>query len=189
MAENSNLNARQQQINRTARRLMAAGVLMFGFAFALVPIYNMLCDALGLNGKTSGAYQYDQARAVVDKTRLIKVEFLTNNNAYMPWDFKANKSSVRVHPGMLTTATFHARNTTDAIMVGQAVPNVAPSQAAQYFHKTECFCFEQQKLAPGESIEMPLRFIVDVDLPQDVKTISLGYTMFDATDHVSISAR
>jgi len=181
--------AGQQRAKRTAVRVASVGVLMFGFAFALVPLYDMVCNAIGLNGKTNtDAYSYDSARTSVDKTRLIRVEFLTINNDYMPWKFYADKSSVRVHPGELKAATFHVHNPTDRVMVGQAVPNVAPSQTARYFHKTECFCFEQQRLAPGESLEMPLRFLVDTELPAGIRTISLSYTLFDASDYASPEA-
>lgn len=169
----------QSNIKRTTLRLALVGVLMFGFAFALVPLYNMLCDALGLNGRTGGVYEYQAAVASVDTKRLIKVEFLTNNNADMPWHFSSNKTSVRVHPGELRKVSFYVKNPTDRIMTGQAVPNLAPALAAQYFHKTECFCFEQQVLNPGEAMDMPMRFVVDQDLPAEVDTISLSYTMFD----------
>lgn len=179
----------QHQINirRTALRLALAGVFMFGFAFALIPLYNMLCDTIGLNGNTAGVYEYDPARAAVDTKRLIKIEFLTNKNASMPWRFRAAKDSIRIHPGELKTATFYVQNPTDQVMIGQAVPNISPSPAAQYFHKTECFCFEQQTLQPGESLEMPLRFLVDLDLPSDIKTITLSYTIFDVTERLSIN--
>lgn len=175
----------QAQIKRTVFKLALTGVLMFGFAFALVPLYDMLCDVIGLNGKTGGAYEYEEAASSVDKSRLIRVEFLTNNNATMPWKFSSDNVSVRVHPGELKMVGFYAKNPTDKVMIGQAVPSVAPAPAAQYFHKTECFCFEQQKLKPGEELDMPLRFVVDPDLPAEIKVISLSYTMFDITGQLS----
>ena len=178
----------QANIKRTVLKLALAGVFMFGFAFALVPLYNMLCDAIGLNGNTAGVYEYDPARASVDTKRLIKVEFLTNKNASMPWRFSATEDSVRVHPGELKKASFHVQNLTDQVMIGQAVPNIAPATAAQYFHKIECFCFEQQTLQPGESLKMPLRFLIDLDLPSDIKTITLSYTIFDVTERLSTSS-
>lgn len=173
----------QNKIKQTALRLALVGLCMFGFAFALVPLYDMLCDAFGINGRTENtAYEYAMASSDVDTERLVKIEFLVNNNAAMPWKFFANTVSTRVHPGALTSVSFHVQNPTSETMVGQAVPNVAPAPAAQYFHKTECFCFERQRLGPLKAMDMPLRFIVDKELPDDIHTISLAYTMFDVTD-------
>lgn len=176
----------EQKIKRTVLKTVLVGVGMFGFAFALVPLYELLCDAIGINGSTNQvAYEYVQAGQAVDKSRSIKVEFITNNHGNMPWVFSPEKFSIRVHPGELSQALFVAQNPTDKSMVGQAVPNVTPAQAAQYFQKTECFCFERQKLAAGERVDMPLRFVVDPDLPQSVHTISLSYTLFDITSLLS----
>lgn len=179
-----------QQVRRTALKLAFAGLGMFAFAFALVPLYGLLCDALGINGATNKtAYEYVAASQVIDKNRLIKIEFIANNHENMPWDFSPEKFSIRVHPGELHKAIFFAQNGTDRAMIGQAVPNVTPAQAAQYFQKTECFCFEQQKLEAGESLDMPLRFVVDPDLPASVHTISLSYTLFDVTDPLTVNKR
>jgi cytochrome c oxidase assembly protein subunit 11 len=102
----------------------------------------------------------------------------------MPWEFWSDKGGMRVHPGVLSQATFHVRNVTDRRMVGQAVPSVTPATATDFFHKTECFCFESQVLEPGESLEMPMRFVVDADLPANVESISLSYALFDVTAFV-----
>ena len=162
------------------------GIGMFCFAFALVPLYDLLCDITGLNGKTAdSAYQYDAAMLVPDKSRLIKVNFITNTNGGMPWDFYSEKGGVRVHPGEMKEVVFHVKNTTDRIMVAQAVPSVSPSAAAQYFHKTECFCFTQQLLNPGEELDMPMRFIIGPELPKNITSISLSYALFDVTDLAS----
>lgn len=155
---------------------------MFGFGFALVPLYGLLCDITGLGGKTGGAYTYDPASVAPDRSRLVQVKFLTNTNAGMPWEFRSEKGGVRVHPGELTEVMFYARNPTDKVMVGQAIPSIVPIRAVDYFHKTECFCFSQQVLQPGEEIEMPMRFIVAPELQRNVKSISLSYTLFDVTE-------
>lgn len=166
---------------RTVMKLLFIVVGMFGFGWALVPLYDLLCDITGLGGKTGGAYTYDPASETVDRNRLVKVNFITNTNDGMPWEFWSDKGGMRVHPGKLSEATFYVRNTTDRVMVGQAVPSVIPTTAVDYFHKTECFCFDSQVLKPGEEMEMPMRFIVDADLPDNVQSISLSYALFDIT--------
>ena len=152
----------------TATKLVVVAVAMFAFVFVvMVPLYNVLCDALGINGKTSSK-AYTSVEARVDENRTVTIQFVATNNAGMPWEF-----------GPTTT------------MVAQAIPSVSPARAAEYFHKTECFCFNQQPLEGGSSAEMPLQFIVDQDLPRDIRTITLSYTIFDVTDTVdgTVAAR
>ncbi|OEC33303.1 cytochrome c oxidase assembly protein subunit 11 [Pseudomonas cuatrocienegasensis] len=167
-----------RQTRRLVLRLCVLVVAMFGFGFALVPIYDVMCQAFGINGKTAGAYQGDQ---VQDAERQVRVQFLATNAADMVWTFGPQADEVTVHPGASTQMIFVAYNPTDKPMTAQAIPSVAPSKAAAYFHKTECFCFTQQVLQPGERIEMPVRFIVDRDLPADVRHLTLAYTLFDIT--------
>jgi len=131
---------------------MAIG--MFGFGWALIPLYGLICDLTGLGGDTGGAYQYDPASTQRDASRLVKVNFLTNTNAGMPWEFWAETTGVRVHPGELKEVKFYVRNTTDRRMVAQAIPSLVPISATDYFHKTECFCFRSQMLDPGEVLEI-----------------------------------
>lgn len=169
-------------VGRTVGKLVAGTVGMFGFAFALVPLYDVFCEVTGLNGKTGDAYEYVEADLEADRSRLVQIRFVTNANGGMPWEFGPDTGGMRVNPGGINEATFHATNTTKRRMVAQAIPSVAPGRAAAFFHKTQCFCFDQQVLEPGESIEMPVRFIVDRDLPRSVGTITLSYTMFDITD-------
>lgn len=166
----------------TVRKLCLIVVGMFGFGFALVPLYDVFCDITGLGGSTGGRYTYDESTIRLDENRQVQVHFMTNTNAGMPWDFWAAQGGVRVHPGALTEVTFYVRNNTDRRMVGQAVPSVVPVTAANYFHKTECFCFTSQVLEPGEVLAMPLRFIVDSQLPKNVQSISLSYALFDVTE-------
>jgi cytochrome c oxidase assembly protein subunit 11 len=168
---------------KSVGKLVLMVVGMFCFAFALVPLYDLLCDVTGLNGKTEdSAYEYDTANLTPDRSRLIKVNFITNTNANMPWEFYSEKGGVRVHPGELKEVVFHVKNTTNRVMVAQAVPSVSPSVAAQYFHKTECFCFTQQQLNPGEELDMPMRFIIGPELPGNIETVSLSYALFDITE-------
>jgi cytochrome c oxidase assembly protein subunit 11 len=166
----------------TAARLVAAAVLMFAFVFVvMVPLYNVLCDALGINGKTS-AQAYTAVQGGVDTSREVTVQFIATNNAGMPWEFRPGDRQLRVHPGASTMTVFHARNPLPRAMVAQAIPSVSPARAAAYFHKTECFCFNQQPLEGSSAAQMPLQFIVDRDLPPDIRTITLSYTLFDVTD-------
>ncbi|MEM1433280.1 MAG: cytochrome c oxidase assembly protein [Pseudomonadota bacterium] len=180
------ITERYRQIG-TVPKLCLLVVGMFGFAFALVPLYNLLCEITGLGGKTGGKYDYDPAAMAVDDTREIKVNFITNTNGGMPWQFGSAVSGMRVNPGKLNEAVFVVTNTTKRVMVGQAVPSVVPIRATDHFHKTECFCFEQQVLEPGETMEMPMRFIVGTELPGNIQSISLSYALFDITDSVSPS--
>lgn len=170
---------------RTVMKLGAGIVGMFAFAYALVPLYDVLCEVTGLNGRTAGQYQYQESDLAADDSREIQVRFVTNVNAGMPWEFGIDRRGDKVTPGGLHEAIFYAHNPTDRVMVAQTIPSVAPGRAANFFHKTECFCFDQQLLEPGETVEMPMRFIVDRDLPDSVQTISLSYTMFDVTDQVA----
>lgn len=174
----------QTQIKRTVRKLSLIVLGMCGFAFALVPLYDLFCEITGLNGKTGGPYVFDEASTEPDRSRLIKVNFLTNTNEGMPWKFWSAKGAVRVHPGEAKTVSFFVKNTTNKPMVAQAIPSLVPFTAADFFHKTECFCFEQQMLLPGEEVEMPMRFIVGRELPKNVGSINLSYALFDITDRV-----
>ncbi|KAF1051374.1 MAG: Cytochrome c oxidase assembly protein CtaG [Stenotrophomonas maltophilia] len=161
-------------------RLLLVVVAMFAFGFALVPIYNVMCKALGINGKTAGS-AYQGTAQTVDATRQVKVDFVANNNIDMVWEFRPEGELLSVHPGAVNQMLFDAYNPTDKPMTAQAIPSIAPATAARYFHKTECFCFTQQVLQPGQRIRMPVRFIVDRDLPADVHRITLAYTLFDIT--------
>ncbi|WP_062263636.1 cytochrome c oxidase assembly protein [Endozoicomonas arenosclerae] len=160
--------------------LVAGG--MFGFGFAMVPIYNVFCKVTGLNGKTDpNPYQYSAETAEVDTSRKIKVQFVATKNAEMSWDFKPSITEVEVHPGQVGELEFFARNPTGERMIGQAIPSVSPFQATNYLHKVECFCFTTQTLEAGEEKIMPLRIIVDQALPRHITKLTLSYTLFDVT--------
>lgn len=162
----------------TLRKMLLVAVGMFGFGYALVPLYDVFCDITGLNGKTGSVGAEQAANMIVDESRWVNVEFISSVNSELNWQFKPEVTSVKVHPGALNDAIFFAKNNTNRTLTGQAVPSVAPGQAAKYFNKTECFCFTQQELKAGESKEMPLKFIVDRDLPKGIRTITLSYTFF-----------
>jgi len=170
-------------ISRLVAKLAITVVAMFGFGFAMVPLYNVFCEITGLNGKTGGRVAYEVTTAEIDKQRSVTVQFATTNNGSMSWEFRPLQNSIEVHPGELNEVKFYARNPTAARMIGQAVPSVSPSATADYLHKTECFCFTQQVLEAGEGIEMPVRFFVDKALPADVRKLTLSYTLFDITQN------
>ena len=160
--------------------LLAICALMFGFGFLLVPLYSVFCEWAGINGKTAGAYQQTEAETVVEQ-RNVKVQFIGNHNANLSWPFKPNEEQINVQVGVQRQVTFTVANPTGLAVVAQAVPSVAPSEAAPFLHKIECFCFDQQPLKSGEVKEMPLVFFLDSGLPKHIKRITLSYTLFDVT--------
>ena len=171
----------QQAANRrTVIKLALATCVMFSFGYALVPLYSVICAATGLNGKTGRLTEAQAAAMPADESRSITVEFVTNVDAQMPWDFKPLVNKVVVHPGVETQVEFEAHNWDTDRIDGSAVPSVAPNTVAKFFKKTECFCFTQQSLAPGETRRMPVRFIVDPRLPPEVTVLTLGYTFFQS---------
>ncbi len=150
---------------------------MFGFGFAMVPLYDVFCDITGINGKTNDQAVQAVSRQI-DESRNIEVEFIASLNADMPWAFYPLQKKVTVHPGQPMRINYVAKNLTDKAIIGHAVPSVAPGRAATYFEKTECFCFTEQKLEAGEEKEMPVIFVVDPELPEDVNQLALSYTFF-----------
>jgi len=175
-------DSRQVRNGRSFTRVAIVAVAMFGFGYLLVPLYDVFCEITGLNGKTGRIDEAEiTARYEPDLARTVTVQFIANNNLGMPWEFAPVVASMQVHPGKLYKTSFTARNPTGRNMVGQAVPSVAPGKASRYFNKTECFCFNQQPLAAGETKDMPLRFIVDPNMPRDINTLTLAYTVFDVS--------
>lgn len=171
----------RQAIRLTMAKLIILALLMFVFAmWVMPPLYTLFCELTGINGKTSGK-AYTAVEAKVDTSRVIRVKFVATNNADMPWQFTPDEFSIDVHPGEAVVTHFDAFNPTDQIMVGQAVPSLSPRNAIEYFHKTECFCFNSQTLASHERAELGLQFIVDQDLPKAVTSIILSYSLFDVT--------
>jgi len=178
---------RQRKLRRVNRDMLFKLTLfvfvMGGFAYAMVPMYKSICEALGVNviarGDVGSGYgtKASDINTQVDPTRDIKVEF--DANARGPWEFHPEQNEVTVHPGQLTTVMYEFRNTQSRTMTAQAIPSYAPGVAQSHFTKVECFCFNQQTLAPGESKRWPVIFVVDSKLPRDVKTITLSYTFFE----------
>jgi cytochrome c oxidase assembly protein subunit 11 len=174
----------QRQENRgLVGRLAILAIAMFGFGFALVPLYDVFCQITGFGGRTNAeAVAVEEAP---DISREIRVEFVTTVNSYAPFEFAADADSMTVHPGKMYYATFTAKNLTDSHKVAQAVPSVAPIAAAEHFVKIECFCFNSQEFAASEEKAMPLQFIVDPEIPEYVDTITLQYTFFDTASVAS----
>ena len=167
--------AHENATRRTTIQLILVAVGAFGFAFLLVPLYDVICEVTGLNGKPNAApVAANESTDAVE--RKVRVEFVLSKQGQ--WEFTAPVMSMEVQPGRMYGADFFATNLAQQPQLAQAIPSVAPSIAAKYFIKTECFCFDQQMFAGGERKEMPMRFIVDPDLPADVETITLSYTFY-----------
>ena len=163
---------------RMLGKLIVIAVMMFGFGYALVPLYKQICEVLGINVLTQkdGTVELDQ-NTQIDKSRTISIEF--DGNAQGPFRFRPVVHSMQVHPGELTTVMYEVVNTQARTVNAQALPSYAPQGAMPYFKKVECFCFKQQTLKPNEARQMPVMFYIDPALPRDVKTITLSYTFFE----------
>ena len=177
------------------RKLAIIAALMFGFGYALVPLYRAICEALGINVLSVserivsgiGKPTADGRNTQVDRSRSITVEF--DANARGPFDFKPAQSVLKVHPGELTTVMYEFRNTQDRALAAQAIPSYAPKQAMAYFNKLECFCFNEYTLAPGERKQWPVVFVIDPRLPKDVTTITLSYTFFEVKGKIAAGVK
>ncbi len=159
-------------------KLALIPILMFGFGFALIPLYDVFCDITGLNGKTGRVEASQIDASLVDRSRTIEVRFLANTHAGLPWSFEPLVKKMEVHPGQVYEAKFRVRSSSGKVTLGQAIPSVSPGLAAEYFNKTECFCFTQQELAAYESRDMPLRFIIGSEISDKIEQITLSYTFF-----------
>ena len=160
----------------TMRKLAIVAAAMFGFGFALIPFYQKICEVTGVNNVLKAD---TVENTQVDATRSVTIEFDSNLSGKLPWTFRPLQSNVRVHPGELTTVMYEIRNTSDRAVTGQAVPSYGPQLAVRYFKKLECFCFTQQTLQPGEARQMPVVFVIERGLPDDVNTITLSYSFFE----------
>ena len=173
---------------RMLGKLVVVAIAMAGFGFALVPIYNTICSALGVNVLSlaeidvQGGKRAVAGNTQIDRTRTITIEF--DANARGPWEFAPEKRSLDVHPGELTTVMYTFKNVQNRTMAAQAIPSYAPMQAMPYFNKLECFCFNQYTLKPGEAKQWPVVFVIDPKLPKDVKTVTLSYTFFEVGSSV-----
>lgn len=167
--------------NKLVGYLVLSVIGMFGFGFALVPLYDVMCDALGINGKTNSESVIQPKGMQPDYSRSIRVEFMSHINPDMPWDFVPEKRALDVHPGEVIQTQYFALNRSSEPLVGQAVPSVSPGEGATYFNKIECFCFNQQALAASENTVMPLIFYIEPDIPDSIHTLTLSYTLFNIT--------
>jgi cytochrome c oxidase assembly protein subunit 11 len=168
---------REQASRRTLAKLSVVAIAMFGFGYALVPFYQQICKALGINSlveRNDGPVSNTQ----VDPKRTVTIEFDANAHG-MPWRFQPAVRHMQVHPGQLVQVDYEVANVRGAPVTGQAVASYGPMRAGQYFKKLECFCFTQQTLAGGETRRMPVVFVIDPGLPEDVNTITLSYTFFE----------
>ena len=171
-------DSRDSANRRLALKLVIVTVAMFGFGYALSPMYDLMCKAFGLNGKT-GRIEEQVAAQPVDMSRTVTVEFTGLATSGLPWEFKPMVKKLEVHPGETMKVNYLVRNLAQEEITGQAIPSVAPGISAMHFKKIECFCFTQQTLKPGETREMPVRFVVDAGLDKDVNTITLSYSFFN----------
>lgn len=158
------------------RKLAVIAVAMFGFGFALVPLYDQICRVTGINNLLNP--DEDAVNTQVDATRQVTIEFDANLH-HLPWRFKPLQTSVSVHPGEIVQVLYEVSNTRGEAVAGQAVPSYGPQEAGRYFRKLDCFCFTRQTLGPGEVRQMPVVFVVDPGLPRDINTITLSYTFFE----------
>ena len=158
-------------------RLAAVTAGMFGFGFLMVPLYDVFCDITGFGGRTNETAAIVEEAVATD--REIRLEFDTTVNQYAPWTFESSQDAMTIKAGGIYETTFSATNLADRKMIAQAVPSVSPPQAAKYFKKLECFCFTTQEFEAHEEKDMPVRFIVDAELPEYIDTITLSYTFFD----------
>ncbi len=180
MGTMTNIEERQAANRRLGLKLLwfVGGSILF--AFSLVPLYDVFCTVPGLNGKTDGTAS--EAISVVDENRWVEVQFTSSVMPGLAWNFRPQQNSIMVRPGKIETVLFEARNNTNQVVAGQAVPSVSPGMATTHFKKIECFCFVRQELQPGETKLMPLRFYVSPDLPEKVEAVTLSYAFFRATE-------
>ena len=162
--------------SKTLAKFIVVTLGMFGFGFALVPFYYKICEVTGIN---SGAEQALAKNTQVDASRWVTLEFDANTNSGLPWKFKPELRSIKVHPGQLVQVEYEVTNTSNQALVGQAVPSYGPARAAGFFRKIECFCFTPQTLAAGETRRMPVLFVLDPAMDRDVHTVTLSYTFFN----------
>jgi len=172
--------------SRIVRKTVLIVVAMFFFGFVALPkLYDLICDSFGLNGQTEQVAMAEAAKVDIDKSRVVRVTFSSIVNTKLPWGFKPEVKEVKLHPGELKKVNYFAQNLSGSDVVGQAVYSVSPVEAARYFKKTECFCYTQQLLKSGETKTMPVLFMLEPDLPKNIKEVTLSYTFFNADKYAS----
>jgi len=167
--------------SKVVKLLLLLVVAMFGFGFAMVPLYDVFCEITGINGKTRNEVAVYKNQEI-NRERQVTIQFVSVIKRGMPWEFKPTVTEMKVYPGEMYKTTFIAKNVSNEDITGQAIPSIAPGLAALYLNKTECFCFNEQKLLAHQSIEMPLVFFIDEDIPDDVDTLTLSYSLYNISD-------
>jgi cytochrome c oxidase assembly protein subunit 11 len=168
----------REENRRLLVKLSVIAALMFGFGYALVPVYAKICEAMGLDSLVPATTRQSVENTQIDFSRTLSIE-LDANAHHLPWRFRPLVRHIDVHPGELVTIEYEVTNVRDYAVTGQAVPSYGPQLAGQYFNKLDCFCFTKQTLAAGETRRMPVVFLIDPKLPSDVNTITLSYTFFE----------
>ncbi|WP_373959789.1 cytochrome c oxidase assembly protein [Vibrio gigantis] len=177
-------SSKKRSTKKLTGYLVLSVVAMFGFGFALVPLYDVMCEALGINGKTNTVSAVQPQGMQPDYSRTIRVEFMSHIKPDMPWTFSPEVRVLEVHPGEVVQTNYIAKNLSASSLIGQAVPSVSPGMGATYFNKMECFCFNQQPLDGFKSAEMGLIFYIEPDIPESIHTLTLSYTLFNITSEV-----
>lgn len=171
---------------RVVKKTLIIVVAMFMFGFVALPaLYELICDSFGLNGQTEQVTEAEAAKINIDKSRVVRVTFNSIINSKLPWAFEPEIKHLELHPGELKRVNYVAKNLSGSDIVGQAIYSVSPIEAARYFKKTECFCFTQQLLKSGESKKMAVLFMLEPDLPENIKEVTLSYTFFNADKYAS----
>jgi len=171
--------------NKQRKHLVLLSTLalgMLGFSFALVPLYEVFCEVTGINGKTSNAVVVEPTTVIQESEREVTIQFLAQVARGMPWEFRPTEHQLRVRVGEVNLTSYYARNRSAQGVTGQAVPSVSPGNAARYLRKIECFCFTEQYLEAGEAQQMSVRFYIDEELPEEINTLSLSYSLFNAPE-------
>ena len=184
------MSGQQQDTSKPAGKVSQSQVLklflvplfMFGFGFALVPLYDVFCEVTGLNGKTGRVEASALDPRQIDASRTVTVKFIAVQGNGLPWNFEPTVRQMEVHPGKVYQTAYRVVNRAPRKTAGQAIPSVSPTRASLHFNKTECFCFSRQELEAGETRDMPLRFVINHELPSEIEEVTLSYTFFDAAE-------
>lgn len=185
--DSNNQSLPKRSTKKLTGYLVLSVIGMFGFGFALVPLYDVMCEALGINGKTNTVSAVQPQGMQPDYSRTVRVEFMSHIKPDMPWQFVPETLVLEVHPGEVVQTNYIAKNLSGLSLVGQAVPSVSPGNGATYFNKMECFCFNQQPLDGHKSAEMGLIFYIEPEIPESIHTLTLSYTLFNITGDVGLN--
>ncbi|MFS1948222.1 cytochrome c oxidase assembly protein [Vibrio lentus] len=185
--DSNNQSLPKRSTKKLTGYLVLSVIGMFGFGFALVPLYDVMCEALGINGKTNTVSAVQPQGMQPDYSRTVRVEFMSHIKPDMPWQFVPETRVLEVHPGEVVQTNYIAKNLSGLSLVGQAVPSVSPGNGATYFNKMECFCFNQQPLDGHKSAEMGLIFYIEPEIPESIHTLTLSYTLFNITSDVGLN--